>query len=462
MQCLTSLMMIGLLIGGTPESKTVHADGPIAVQLTKWGPKQLLANKLLVAGSECGMNFLKPDDTKSHGDPAMDYSRVPATYYHPRGPAGAVMEKFNWLPGKFNTFASDVRMPAALVGLGAMPLPFCSFPDSQLTSLWSEPPYATVNLYAGAMAAYAHPLQVAHFYENDSKLIELFLPTQGEPLFTYLSDAKKRGAAVEVYKGKERKALASGPKNFYHAIVVEAFPRTRPEDLAVDLITKEGMQALFESLTEEGILCYHISNRFIDAAPVIAAAARSFEWEHKDPATGKPGKKYSYAAWVGLDQAPLRDKIPDGVGHYHSKWVIVARKQEYLIHKDKLNGKVFKILECPVDYIPRLKEEYKANGWEWRFAPFWQPVLGHDPVPWTDKSKHSIKGLLWTDPAVHRLEGFLKMGVKITSKFFPWKAVTGAPPPENISLHELGRIVADFRQQFDPTIEDLQAGYPRE
>src|SRR5262249_48701403 len=63
-----------------------------------------------------GMNFLRPGNKEDVGNPSKDLSRLATTYYHRDGPVGRVMEKFNWFPGKANTFDSDVRIGASLVG----------------------------------------------------------------------------------------------------------------------------------------------------------------------------------------------------------------------------------------------------------------------------------------------------------------------------------------------------------
>ena len=46
-----------------------------------------------------GMNFLPPPAARrSSANPKKDLSRLATTYYHREGPAGRVMEKFNWFP----------------------------------------------------------------------------------------------------------------------------------------------------------------------------------------------------------------------------------------------------------------------------------------------------------------------------------------------------------------------------
>jgi hypothetical protein len=43
-----------------------------------------------------GMCFLRPTSPEDWGNPEKDFTRLPTTYYHPKGPAGVVMQKYNW------------------------------------------------------------------------------------------------------------------------------------------------------------------------------------------------------------------------------------------------------------------------------------------------------------------------------------------------------------------------------
>jgi hypothetical protein len=275
-----------------------------------------------------------------------DLSRVTTTYYHQYGPAGIVMERYNWFGdrptlymatpaaenGAFipalldapahNTYAvdlnkdkkkgslqnyycyraSDARLAASLAGLGAasagLPLP-----TAALTGMWSEPPYATIGLGTGTMASYARPYQHMHYYEIDNHIRRFNLPVDDdtEPFFVYLKQAKKRGAVIEVLMGDARLRMArpykpyreeaelnnegdgGGPDLFYHMMVVDAFSS---DAIPRHLITKEALEMYFKKLAPGGILCVHTSNRHIDLVPVVANAAAHAEFDEVDRATG--------------------------------------------------------------------------------------------------------------------------------------------------------------------------------
>jgi hypothetical protein len=320
-----------------------------------------------------GMNIFKPDVKSDWGKPDKDFSRLPTTYYHRYGPAGIVMQKFDWFPqdwqqGKPNSYAADARMPVSLVGQAALPLGTGGLPVGQLVDLWSEPPYATIGLGTGTMACYGRPYQHVHYYEIDNHVRRMSLPLaknqyyfpyyelpkelpftykdyrEGKPrtYFNSLKDAIHRGCEVQVLMGDARLRMnlpyqnfhardakgeplefadkpPGGPRDFYHMMVVDAFSS---DAIPVHLITKEAIQMYFEHLTEKGILCVHTSNRYVELPLVVAAVANDL----------------GYAYRRGHDTAPLREaakkrgmKAPvKELGRFTSEWVMVAKKAEYL------------------------------------------------------------------------------------------------------------------------------------
>jgi hypothetical protein len=313
--------------------------------------------QLIHANINHGMNFSSPEGLK----------RLPTTYYHRKSPVGYVMEKFTWFhdpktpveipdpkTGKAKpTFVywSDTRMPASLVGLGSAPLGVGMLPVGQLVGAWSEPAYATIGLGTGTMACYGRPYQHMHFYEIDSHIRRLSLPplpgeehplvywkmpeynrkfqtAQRRRYFTNLADAIERGVELHVLMGDARLRMAQpwtpswepdhwdktgGPDGFYHALIVDAFSS---DAIPVHLITKDAFELYFRKLSEEGILCMHTSNRYVDLVRVCADLAESL----------------GYAWRRGHTKGASQEALNDGTdpGHFSSEWVMIARKQEYM------------------------------------------------------------------------------------------------------------------------------------
>jgi len=354
-------------------------------------PKLHVFTQLLHGTTDHGMNFKKPSDPKLFGNPLEDYSRLATTYYHRLGPVGRGMEKFNWFPGPQNTYWADARLPASIVGMGAL----SSGPLNQLVDLWSEPPYATIGLGTGTMASYARPYQHCHFYEIDNVIRKLSLPVgnldnyfslakmprEGKAYFTYLQEALRRGSNVQVLMGDARLRMAQpyknyyedplrggGPENFYHLMVVDAFSS---DAIPVHLITKQAIQMYFKKLTPDGVLCVHTSNRHVDLVKVVADVTASIKFNEEGPhrtiVYSDNGEK-TLVCKRGHDQAPGPGARESG--HYTSEWVMVTRDAKYMDH-----------LTDPPGYMQLLEREERM-----RPEAYWS-----DPTP-------SLTGrFVWTD-----------------------------------------------------------------
>ncbi len=91
----------------------------------------VLYHQLVHGGINHGSQIIEPESLR----------RKPITYFDPTGGVGQIFSMFSW---------SDARLPASLVGLGAVPW-------GPLAGMHSEPPYAVVGLGTGTLAAYAPP-----------------------------------------------------------------------------------------------------------------------------------------------------------------------------------------------------------------------------------------------------------------------------------------------------------------
>ena len=252
--------------------------------------------------------------------------RYPTTYYHELGPVGRVMQSTAWftppLPpdrGKgprmdwqqrHRDFASnDARIAASLVGMGATPLvaPLAS----QLTTAWSEPPYAIVGLGVGSLYCYAHPYQWVDAYELDPAIVALSV--EKPPIFPYAAMAQARGVQGQMILGDARRSLSKpGHEFFYQMIFVDAF---NSDAIPVHLLTEEALATYFQKLAPEGVLCIHTSNRYVDLPSVLERSAQ----------------RLGAAMYVAKDN-PDRNEVP---GYFSSEWVLLARDQKTLDrHRD--------------------------------------------------------------------------------------------------------------------------------
>jgi hypothetical protein len=332
-----------------------------------------------------GQNYVKPNDPSKD----EDFSRLATTYYHRKGPVGIVMEKFNWFkdPNSNNTYWGDARMPAGLVAQGAFgALGASVLPLGSLVEVWTEPPFATIGLGTGTMASYGRPFQHVHFYEIDDQIRRLSIPDnkgRGKTYFTYLEDAKERGSNVQVLMGDARQRMAQpyynyheaevkprekpngGPEKFYHMMVVDAFSS---DAIPAHLLTKEAFKMYFDHLTEDGILCVHTSNRYVDLPRVVADVA----------------EEGGYVATVGKDSAPNAiENDPKNRGHFTSEWVMVARKAPKVAGRTE--REYLKHLTEPAGYKEAVRKEANRKGHAVSPRPYWSaPATFNGRYLWTD------------------------------------------------------------------------------
>ena len=153
-----------------------------------------------------------------------------------------------------------------------------------------------VGLGAGTLAAYGKPGDVFRFYEIDPRV-----ETIARNAFTYLRESK---AKIELVEGDARLSMEAEPAEHYDVIAVDAFSG---DAIPVHLLTAEALRLYQRHLRPGGILAFHISNSFLDLAPVVKAEA-----EH-----------------AGLP-AVLVSTSDDDYGGYAADWVLVTRNQEFL------------------------------------------------------------------------------------------------------------------------------------
>jgi SAM-dependent methyltransferase len=167
--------------------------------------------------------------TTVHGtqytDPAR--RRIPGTYYGTAGPAGDI-------------FSIEAARPATATNR-----------------------VAVVGLGAGTLAAYADGRTQMTFFEIDPVVISV---AEDPALFTYLGDAPNKPRVVE---GDARLSLASEPSSAYDLVVLDAFSS---DAIPVHLMTMEAISEELRTLEPNGIIAFHISNRYYDLSPAISAA----------------------------------------------------------------------------------------------------------------------------------------------------------------------------------------------
>src|SRR5262245_58596651 len=120
-----------------------------------------------------------------------------------------------------------------------------------------------IGLGTGTIAAYGRPGDVYRFYDIDPRVVQL-----ARREFSFLADSP---AKVEVALGDARLTLErEAPQNF-DVLAVDAFSS---DAIPVHLITKEALGIYLKHMKPDGIVAFHVSNRFLDLIPVVARLAQ--------------------------------------------------------------------------------------------------------------------------------------------------------------------------------------------
>lgn len=120
-----------------------------------------------------------------------------------------------------------------------------------------------IGLGIGTLATYGKAGDLYRFYEINPKVIEM-----ARRDFTYLADTP---AKVEIALGDARLNLEREPDQLYDVLAIDAFSS---DAIPVHLITREALVTYLRHMKPDGIVAFHVSNRFLQLVPVVAKLAR--------------------------------------------------------------------------------------------------------------------------------------------------------------------------------------------
>src|SRR5213075_1796626 len=119
--------------------------------------------------------------------------------------------------------------------------------------------------------------------------------------FTYLKDSPGR---IETVLGDARLSLEREPPQGFDVLAVDAFSG---DSIPVHLITVEAFAEYLRHLKPQGVIAFHVSNRFLDLKPVLLAIAE------------RHGLEYAYLHETG-----------EG-GGTTSDWIIMTRNKPFIL-----------------------------------------------------------------------------------------------------------------------------------
>ena len=125
-----------------------------------------------------------------------------------------------------------------------------------------------VGLGAGTIAAYGQPGDTFRFYEINTQVVDM-----AQSLFTYLRESH---AEVQVVVGDARLSLEQDVSPPFDVLAVDAFSG---DAIPVHLLTLEAMHVYLRHLKPDGTLAIHVSNQYLDLAPVVEQLAAAVQYK---------------------------------------------------------------------------------------------------------------------------------------------------------------------------------------
>jgi hypothetical protein len=160
-----------------------------------------------------------------------------------------------------------------------------------------------IGLGAGTLATYGNKGDLFRFYDINPTVLEI-----ARRDFTFLKDSE---ATIEMALGDARLNLEREKPQNFDVLAIDAFSS---DSIPVHLITLEALDIYAKHMAPDGVIAFHVSNRFLDLKPVVQMVAE---------------KRGFHVAWV-------RDQYEDGTTS--SDWVLVTKNKPFLLRRDILDS----------------------------------------------------------------------------------------------------------------------------
>jgi len=233
-------------------------------------------------------------------DDRPDTRRIALAYYHANGPLGSVVASMRVTGG---------CRRVGVAGLGI-----------------------------GSIAAFAEKGDDYTFFEIDPAVARI---ARDPRWFTLLHTAP---AAVRVVLDDARLALNREPTDVFDLLVIDAFTG---DSVPTHLLTREALASYGRTVAPDGCIAFHVTNRYLDLVPIVAALAADAGW----------------VGLVGRDGQGSRDRA-----RFPSCWMVLGRDERRIEH----------IYAHPT-----------ADDWQWAV------VLGNPRDVWTDDRSPLAEALAW-------------------------------------------------------------------
>ena len=200
---------------------------------------------------------------------------------------GAILHGEQWTSEKYRRAATTYYKTTSGIG-------------KTLLALEGRPiKVGVIGLGTGTLATYGDADDTYRFYE-----INPAVPRIAREQFTYLGDSP---AKIEIALGDARLNLEREPFQGFDVLAVDAFSG---DSIPVHLITLEAVGVYLRHMSPEGVIAFHVSNRFLDLKPVLLAISE------------KRGLEYAFVHETSDD------------GGTTSDWVLLTRHKPFILRPE--------------------------------------------------------------------------------------------------------------------------------
>jgi SAM-dependent methyltransferase len=171
-----------------------------------------------------------------------------------------------------------------------------------------------VGLGAGTLTCYALPGEDWRVFEIDPAMVGI-----ARSRFTFL---RRCAPQARIVLGDARLSLSRQRPGSLDILAVDAFSS---DAVPMHLLTREALGVYRRALAPGGLLLVHISNRYLDLAPVLAAAAQKDGWAaagfQYEPSIEEVAHNMSISIWIAMSSDPRAlERLEDASGPDRAQW----------------------------------------------------------------------------------------------------------------------------------------------
>jgi len=163
---------------------------------------------------------------------------------------------------------------------------------------------AVVGLGTGSMAGWARPDRHITFFDIDPQV-----PMIANGYFTFL---RRCATDCNIVIGDGRLSIEKQPDGEFDVLMLDAF---NSDSIPAHLVSREAVQMYLKKLKPDGLILFHVSNRYMDVEGLVSAVVLDagleglVRYDDDEEAPGKASSDYVVAARQAEDFGILQDDM---------------------------------------------------------------------------------------------------------------------------------------------------------